>query len=146
MKRRSFLKGALVAVASLPVVGGVAYWLKQRTPDDYVWQVVQTHLPYLKVTREQVNQFTQDYLQYYGERRGLNPALVQVMVSFEDWFKVFPALRGQLERMEQQLARDFLLATDFFQQGAEVQRPVQYVGVYSPYLRACTLPFRRLNS
>jgi hypothetical protein len=141
MKRRGFLKKALLTVAAVPVLGATVYWIKQRSPQDYFLVVIRQQLPYLQFSEEMVAQFTQDYLQHHAKQLGISESAVQFLSSFEDWLKVIPLLKQQLGELEQQVARDFLLSTDFFQQGADVGSPVQYLGVYSPYLRPCAHPF-----
>lgn len=39
----------------------------------------------------------------------------------------------------------FLLSTDFFQNGADESRTMQYVTFYDPYVTACRNPFARLD-
>jgi hypothetical protein len=45
---------------------------------------------------------------------------------------------------EERVTTLFLLSSDFFVNGADISRPVSYVGYYDP-ARACGNPFARLN-
>ncbi|MDY6921355.1 MAG: hypothetical protein SV765_14210 [Pseudomonadota bacterium] len=105
---------------------------------------MRAELPYVRFESDAVKRFTGDYIDHYARRQGLSEQAVQILVSFEDWLRLVPAFRAPLRQLEQQLARDFLLSTDFFQrQQEQLPVPVRYQGLASPYLRPCRHPFRQ---
>ncbi len=53
--------------------------------------------------------------------------------------------RTSREKLEEFLATDFLLSSDFFWKGADASRTVQYIALYDK-MRPCGNPFARLGT
>lgn len=143
MNRRMFI-GGLAISASIPLFGiSFLRWLDARTPEQYVWQILKTHLPYLSVSPETVKEFTRDHFSLYQSRYGVGPRRSKFIFTFERWIKMRHHSREDLLDLEVSIARDFLLATDFFSHGSDTRRYVQYEAVFNPYVNVCRNPFRR---
>ena len=139
--RRRFLKKALLVTAAIPMAGLGAFLIKQKKPQVFIADVLKKKLSYLQVSEQTIQTFTQAYMQHYlGDKPGAT-GLVMLLISFADWLAKVPGLDEKLSELEETIARDFLLATDFFQHGAQVNREVNFIGIHSPFTRPCAHPF-----
>ena len=131
LNRRKFL-GALGAFLGLSAGG---WWLARRLkpspPEEYANPVVELiagilkgRLPFLKMEGQGINAFASDL-----QRR--NPGVLrraaQGRADAQDW-----------------LTERYLLSSDFFRNGADEGRSVNYLAYYDPYQRPCGNPFAQL--
>ncbi len=53
--------------------------------------------------------------------------------------------RKRLDRSVDEVARRFLLSTDFFISGMDEERPVKFLGRFDPYTKLCSHPFAAIS-
>jgi hypothetical protein len=112
MKRRALLFTA----AALPViVGGSAYLLVRNGPEPPLAAALRARLPTLKLPRETLEVFSQDYARAGG--------------------------RFRKKRANDALVQQFLLSTDFFPAANEAAE-LTYVAFHDPERGVCHNPFR----
>lgn len=137
----------LLAAAPALLLGGSTYGLLRwqiSEPEDFVLDVLQRHLPDLQVDAAHRVTFARDYVQHREDYRrqlrafaaGAGPfrlALKTGLLSKDHGFR----------RTQDQIVALFLLSTDFFQNGASLERPVTYLGFYDPLSAICRNPLMR---
>lgn len=141
MKRRTFIKRTLIAVAALPVAGTLSYWLKKVTPEEFITDVIHNQLAYLQVDDTEIQRFATAYLAHQQKYLGNAELVVKILVTYEDWFTKLGVKKQGYVNLRENIARSFLLSSDFFQHGADSARAVKFVGIYDPCLRPCSNPF-----
>jgi hypothetical protein len=87
-------------------------------------QIVRRRLPYLRVADAEVEDFAHDF------RTRTDRKILALQVTAPEDF-------------EYEVCAKLLMSTDFFFNGADVNRPVRYVVFYDPY-NGCTSPFARV--
>ncbi|MGC2460768.1 MAG: hypothetical protein WA446_07340 [Steroidobacteraceae bacterium] len=147
MKRRAFLT-SLVAVCA-----GIAGWrFVTGSQENSIVLILHKRLGYLQLDPAGVEQFARDYV----ATKMLSNAKVRVIFSnfklrvIDELAPLYtraallPA--GKLSRLmstgEERVATEYLLASDFFTNGADQKRLIKYTGLYDP-MRACGNPFAR---
>ncbi len=114
--RRHFLKGAL---ATLALGGGLASWIWWRRRDTALGLIKQ-QLSYLRLDRQGVRGFLDDYRAAYG-----SSSVATTDVS--------------------RLALHFLMSSDFFEHDGDQTRTVRFVRLYDPYVNPCHNPLARFD-
>ncbi|WP_068113017.1 hypothetical protein [Tropicimonas marinistellae] len=141
ISRRSFF-GLLGAAGLVTVVGSIVRAASQPEAS-YVKAVVRDRLSYLEYADDVLDEFAADFVR-------LNPA----MNATRGKLIAFPGLRmgrvlgnlagagwaDRVDAFEEKIAGDFLMATDFFDEGADPSRPLNYVVFPDPYESACRNP------
>lgn len=131
MKRRSLIKlfGALTGGAVLLPAG-----LYFASPDmkEYARDLIFKELDYLKLESRGVARFVDDY--FKADSFNLKNSL--------RW-KYYYFSRMEIGKSDNlfQLVKIYLLSTDFFIRGADVETPVQYLGLFNPYKSSMPNPF-----
>jgi len=134
--RRTFLA---VACAGLLGAGG---WRFFRAHDeDAILMVLRKRLDYLKLDPAGMQAFARDL----ASRKLLSRTRLRLMMTFGPLYRRFD-LNGQnflavaIRHGEERIVSNYLLSSDFFINGADQSRIVQYLGFYDP-LHACSNPF-----
>ncbi len=137
MKRRSFL----MAFASAAAFAG---WRFVRgTDEDAIVAVVNKRLNYLKLDPADVRRFARNLAATDKISSGRLRVLTAAGPLYSDlaWpNRGFPW--NGVRHGEERVVSIFLLSSDFFLNGADVSRPVRYLGEYDPII-ACRNPFAR---
>jgi hypothetical protein len=124
MKRREFLK--LVPAAVVAIAGGSGCFQEEESaisnvlevgPEPYL-SIIRQHLPMLKVEVAEIENFKR---------------------AFERNSRPHRAGHG-----DEDLAKDFLLSTDFFENGEDESVPLRFVSVFNPRLTPCYNPLTNL--
>lgn len=136
----------LLPMASAAVLAGTVgtvRWMV-RKPEDFVVGVLRGHLQGLRVDPAHFVTFAADYVR---ERENYQRQLA--MFSFGGRplgqavrLGLLPPDHG-FARTKDNIVSQFLLSTDFFQNGAATDRPVNYVGFYDPHTQVCRNPFMK---
>lgn len=140
--RRKFL--ALGGIAGVAALFGTYLW-RHSDPGDIVVAILDRNLGHLRVDPASFRDFAKDYVahqkDYEQKLRVLSPIspLLKFMNPY-DWFKQGDAYR----RLSDNVVSKYLLSTDFFQNGADENRPVTYLSFYDPYTAVCRNPFVKL--
>jgi hypothetical protein len=141
MRRRQ----VLLAFAGLAVCGGLTAGVTAGSSEaDGVVAIIFKRLGYLKLDRQGVLQFAQDYPRRHltsGRKlRALSAARRLYSRVPSTWFSV---LMPDVSRGEERIVATFLLSTDFFP-GADERRVVRYLGFFDAQVRVN--PFARLRA
>jgi hypothetical protein len=142
--RRRVLLGGLgvVGVVALGAWGGGRPVLESRIAD-----VLQRRLSFLKLNPDGVRAFARDQVTAVFNKkiptwnRLRYHFLSAVAPSFQRFYRSTDK-RSRLARLEDTLISTYLLSSDFFLNGADESRTVNYVAYYDP-LRPCQNPFAR---
>ena len=128
MLRRNFLKltglgaGALVA---LPMFG-----FATTSYEDAVAGIINKEIGYLKLDQKGLDKFIQDFAKDKNEKERLKVRslyLLGVEPGKSD------TIRG--------IVTAYLFSTDFFMNKMDETKPVNYIGLNTPYTRPCAHPF-----
>jgi hypothetical protein len=142
MKRRSVLTGALglAALAALGVVGA-------EISESEIAAGIRRRLSFLHFDDAGLHRFARDYEGVMLQKR---PSWYRWKYHFHSLFSKPPAAqwgisndtRSRRDHLEDDLATLFLLSSDFFANGADESRTIQYVQFYDP-MRPCNDWFAR---
>jgi hypothetical protein len=141
--RRRFLLGslAIVAVAGVGVIG-----FGPMGAESHIVSVVRRRLSFLKLDEAGLRAFAKDQVNaLLAKRPTWNRLKYHYLALFSKQFTRYNRSndrRSRRERMEDNFASTYLLSSDFFVNGADESRVVQYVSFYDP-LRPCGNPFWR---
>lgn len=133
-RRKLLIGGGVVAAAGAGL--GVSYVFARE--EDAVKAVLRRRLSPLNIEEAELAKFSTDYVrsrrQYRSQFRllGSVAALYQRITPYE----LLP-MRSPLRRLEDNIVSNFLLATDFFEHGADSTRPLRYQGLHDPYASPC---------
>jgi hypothetical protein len=141
ISRRKFL--VLGGVSAITALYGWYEW-HWGDPKDIVVAILNRRVGYLRVDSSTFDTFAKDYLEYRktykNELRKLSTFSPLLMsASPYSWLKQGHPYR----RLVDNVVSQYLLSTDFFQNGADERRLVTYLSFYNPYTAACRNPFTR---
>jgi hypothetical protein len=139
MKRRTFL-----ASAAALLVGVIGWRAAASSPESAVIKVVHKKLDYLKLDAAGVRRFAADLV----ARKAISSARLRVIDAAGELYTGLSmshdgALVNAIRHGEDRIVTQYLISSDFFKNGADKSRTVQYLGYYDP-LVACNNPFARL--
>lgn len=135
-KRRQLLIGGGVAVAASAAGLGALYGAARG--EDTIEAVLRRRLGPLKYQDADLRRFSQEYVIFRSSHR----QQLRLLATLAGLYRVatpYPLLSmgSSLARLENNIVSNFLLATDFFDNGADLSRPLRYTGLHDPYLRPC---------
>jgi hypothetical protein len=143
MKRRKFLLGGLGVVAVVGL-GGIAFG--PMVAESEIVARVRRRLSFLELDEAGLEQFAKDQVgALLAKRPSWNRLKYHFMSVFSKSFTRYEHssdTRNRRQRMEDTIAQTYLLSSDFFINGADQSRTVQYLSFYDP-LRGCGNPFAR---
>ncbi|WP_187409015.1 hypothetical protein [Saccharophagus sp. K07] len=105
---------------------------------DIVVALLRNRLRPLRIAPGVFEQFSVEYIQTrkdYASRLRLLGTFAELF-SLVTPYQLLP-MGHSWRRMENNIVSAFLLSTDFFQNGARTDIPVNYLGFYDPYRRPC---------
>lgn len=131
-RRKVLLGGGMLAT------GYLAWRWVRRGPEDVVVAILERQVGHLDVDRSSFTVFAGDYL----ESRREYERKLRVLSVGADVLRYFSPYRWlgmhhPLRRLEDTTVGLYLLSTDFFQNGADEERPIRYLGFYDPYRALC---------
>jgi hypothetical protein len=143
MKRRTILglgiASAMAALFTWPVL--------TTTDEEVIAMVIRRRLDYLKLDTEGVAQFARDIV----NKNTISPARLKMLAAITPLYMKFRLSDGEnkmanlLRHGEDRIVGSYLIASDFFINGADETQEVRYLGLLNSR-RPCTNPFARLNS
>jgi len=138
-RRRFIFAGLGLSAASL--LGG--WWFfKVRNRDIHptINAIIHQELNYLQITDEDLKKFSEE----------LKNAMLHSDLTLASWsgllapiyanskfFDYFSSTQGLKKQFAEYLCSEFLLSSDFFQNGADPQKPVRYLKYYYLNLEPC---------
>lgn len=139
MNRRLFV-GACAAVGTLLL--GLRY--SRLTDANTIESIVYKRLGYLRLDEIGVKSFAHDFAQ----RHVLSSQRLRAAGFFWPIYQRIPLDRhGWTDRInfaEERIVSNYLISSDFFQNGANEAKPVHYLGYFDALSRACGNPFRQI--
>ena len=136
--RRRFLTATGLAAMAVLVGGAARFAVQPR--HGYVKAVVRERLHYLKFNEEVLDAFANDFVAFTPAMNALRGQVVSfggVTLSRTMGRIGGAGLAYKIYAFEQKIASDFLKATDFFDEGAETERELEYVAFPDPYINVC---------
>lgn len=100
--------------------------------------MVSRRLGYLRLDPEGLARFTDDVLRIGSVRF---PARFGIHARIPPALHRYLPAREELARLEEDLAAQYLLSSDFFEHDADESRTIRYLGYFDPYTRPCINPF-----
>lgn len=138
LNRRRFLMLAGVSAAVTLLIGVARFAIDPRHA--YVKAIVRERLHYLKFSEEVLNEFANDFVALtpaMNALRGQVASIGGVMLSRALGRIGGAGLTFKINAFEQKIASDFLKATDFFDEGADTERELEYFAFPDPYVNPC---------
>ena len=145
INRRQFIL-ASIAVSMSAVLG---FWWIAKVRDNDITDIVRAILarktPYLRFEESELEKFCAAYVSASSDD------FVIWNLSWKGLFSPFVVHTSLLDSTDvldefgEAIARQFLLSTDFFREGADIERSVRFAGLYDPYSRYCPNPFARID-
>lgn len=137
ISRRKFLISSIAAATLLAPAG---FWLtwKKTKETDIIEAILKRRLGMLNIDRETFKIFSNEMIKHrqsYAKQLkvlGMFSGLLSVVTPYN----ILP-MSHPIRRLENYTVSNFLLATDFFQNGADISREIKYLGFYDPYKRPC---------
>jgi hypothetical protein len=135
-KRRFLIISSAVAIAG--ATGSLLYSWKTTVETDVIVAILKRRLGLLNVDHQHFYTFSEELL---TRRRKYRKKLKYLSVFSGVLSIVTPyellSMGHPLRRLENYTVSNFLLSTDFFQNGEDQEREIQYFGFYDPYKRPC---------
>jgi len=129
-------------------VGG--WWFfkaRKREAADIIISILHKKLPYLELDETGLNNFALDFQKTLSEKQvliGTWAGLLKPIYSIVDIFKFVPFSK-KFEQFEGYVVTIFLLSSDFFYNGGDASRIINYRSFYDPYESGCDNPFAVYN-
>jgi len=143
-RRRFLLTGAAAGAAlGAAYVGGWWYY-RVRTGDTrgLVLSVLHRHLRHLQVEERDLKSFAEAMHERFSSQRRLAwMGMLGGVYEFVNIYNLVPQTRRGFRGFEDAIVSDFLLSTDFFDNGADDSQPLVYRHAHDPYERICANPF-----
>jgi hypothetical protein len=138
IKRRALLLGSLAGAC---VVAGLRFAFSSETAS--IAAILHKRLDYLKLDEAGVRRFAADLASLHAissSRLRMISALGPVYARSDLMQHTF--LSTGIHHGEERVVTSYLLSSDFFSNGSDESKTVNYLGLYDP-LRACGNPFAR---
>lgn len=139
--RRRFLgfgAGLVAGTAALYT----AYKWRWGEPTEVIVAILSRRLGDLRVETASFHRFAAEYVEFRKDyRRQLSIlSIVSLPLQYVTPY-AWVEQGGAVRRLEDNVVSLYLLSTDFFQNGADSNRPVSYLSFYDPYTAVCRNPF-----
>jgi len=141
--RRKFVIVSLFSGVSLLFGGWWLFKVRKGDATDIIISILKKRVGYLKIDKVDLDKFAADYQNIISAKRrylGSWSGLLTPIYRFVDIFDITP-FSDDFRSFEEFTVTLFLLSSDFFDKGADLNRPVKYNGLYDPYQSGCDNPF-----
>lgn len=137
MKRKTFIKISL----SLLFLSFVGYLLGSSFTKT-IENIIKKETDKLNINQSDVARFINEAAKekFFIKFNRLKKALVMVHFKFRIFSKILP-FRNKYVQYKSQFVGHFLLSTDFFRNGMDVEKDIVYMDFYNPYKQPCSNPF-----
>ena len=144
----SSTRRAVLTLGLMVAVGGAATATRATigAGEGAVERAIRTRLSYLTFGQGSVEAFAAALREAYPSRSSRfsrvrahpRKALIALLRGF--------MAMADIDRVEERICTEFLLSSDFFQNGADVTRPVKFIGYTDPYSSPCSNPLAVIPS
>jgi len=138
----------LIGAGIIVAAAGFAGWrFKRSTVEEAVIIIIKGRLDYLKLEETGIRTFAREL----AERNAINPGKLRATSALGSLYMSLSRstthtfLGKALLHGEERVTTLYLLSSDFFRNGADVSKVVNYVRYYDPTF-ACGNPFARLST
>lgn len=145
ISRRKFVIVSLFSGVSLLVGGWWFFKVRKGDATDIIVSILKKRAGYLKTDPADLEKFAADFQtiisakrRYLGSWSGLLTPLYRVV----DIFDITP-FSEDFRSFEEFTVTLFLLSSDFFEKGADLNKPVKYYELFDPYENGCDNPFAK---
>lgn len=145
LERRQFLKLSAVAAAAGAMPG---IWLVQSQGKPFLEAMLKEKLSYLDIESGAIPRFVDEFIKAKSSWLEFKSGLLGVGLNVFESVEDIKCTIGEdrFIELEHELAKNFLLSSDFFFNGANESTPVRYVRYYDAFNTACANPFARLTA
>jgi hypothetical protein len=143
--RRKFVIVSLFSGISLLFGGWWLFKVRKGDATDIIIAILKKRLGYLKIDPADLEKFAADFQNIISARRrylGSWSGLLTLIYRVINIFDMTP-FSDNFRSLEEFTVTLFLLSSDFFENGADLNKPVKYVGLYDPYETGCDNPFAK---
>jgi len=134
MTRRVFIGFTLATSATL-IAGSFQFFNTEKRFHIFIKKL----WPWLNIGPEAINKFMDDYYKYKCSTLSCQIKL-SLLLMLEST-PIFNNIRQKGRKIyREKLTNQFLLSTDFFQEGMNESRTIKYVLYYDPYINPCYTP------
>ena len=140
ISRRTFLIGG---IASTPLLAAVGWSFGSWAGMDrrLIMAVVGMDLSYLQIEPSILLKFADDHIEHGRPIRvGQRLRYLYFILTGSKQDTIYG------DRRFAAVSSQFLLSSDFFWNGENEKKPVEYLGYYDPYRRVCSNPFARFDA
>lgn len=133
----------LISGVSIYAAGWWAFKVRKGDATDLIISIIRKKLGYLKIGNSELRKFAADYQNTFSARRKWGSSwagILSPIYSVMDIYKITP-YSDDFKGFEELTVTTFLLSSDFFRNGADLNREVKYIGLYDPYEQGCENPF-----
>jgi hypothetical protein len=143
ISRRKFVIITLFSGVSIYTAGWWAFKVRKGDTTDIIISIIRKKLGYMKIDDSELKRFARDYQNTMSEKLrliGSWSGMLRPLYTLLDIHKITP-YSDQFKGFEEFTVTLFLLSSDFFLNGADLNRPVKYEALYDPYESGCGNPF-----
>lgn len=148
ISRRQFLKAAGITSITLFIGGGLTWYIGSQTTADLIKAVINKKLYFLNLDENGIDSFVLDHLSYINKKTGSDDqggiAYLTPLYKYLDLFNLINYPKS-FSSMEIDIAKKYLISTDFFLNDADEHRKIMYIKYYDPGVAGCNNPFARLK-
>jgi hypothetical protein len=139
-----YMKRRYILLSGLGAACGVLGWRFAHSSDESAFvKVLYNRLHYLRLDDAGVRRFARD-LKEFGKISSLRLRLIDAAGPLYTGLAHSPSKRlsSAIRHGEERVVTQYLISSDFFKNGADESRVVNYLGYYDPMV-ACSSPFAR---
>lgn len=115
--------------------------------DTVLSKIIKNDLSHLKINDQLIEKFVQEAKkENHWQRKFFDwkkQYFMRIGFLIVDFWQGFPYYY-KYSQYKSDLIGEFLLSTDFFMNQMDSSKEIKYIGLYSPYKRACSNPFSNL--
>jgi hypothetical protein len=144
--RRRFIFATILSGVSLYVAGWWIFKVRNGDATDIIVAILKKRLNYINVGDSDLEKFAADFQYAVSPKRrylGSWAGILRPVYSVVDIFKISPYSK-EFRSFEEFSVTIFLLSSDFFQHGADLDRKIRYLRLFDPYEYGCDNPFVNL--
>jgi hypothetical protein len=134
----------LLGALFLGALGLGGLYVYENQYRDLVLSILRDRLSYLDLSRIDLGRFADDYIADKGAY-GLRGHVLALAYPVIDEVEGLNPLSQKVETFEYRLVSRFLLSTDFFWNGCNETRALEYLEYNNPYQNPCGNPFAQFD-
>ena len=145
ISRRKFVLITLFSGVTIYTAGWWAFKVRKGDASDIIISIVRKKLGYLKINKSELKRFASDFQKEMSRKQriiGSWAGMLGPLYSLVEIYKISP-ISDRFRNFEELVVTTFLLSSDFFRNGADLNRDVKYIALYDPMETGCENPFAK---